>query len=98
MARFPVNESKLADIGKALARAVTDPVAKADLSRDPSNYLISAGVDPAAIEGLSFNVVEDTATNLNLVIPASLDDAKVEASDTEYLKALGNTVVLACAL
>jgi len=97
MARFPIDDSKLPGLGEALARAVNDPVARQELENNTSAYLISAGVDQDAIKGLTFTVVSDTGTNLNLVIPSAINQQKVDDGDGEYLTALGNSVVLTCA-
>jgi len=96
MARFPIEDSKLPELGKALARAVNDPVARTEMERDTNAYLIDAGVDPASIQGLTFTVVDDTGTNLNIVLPKTIDEKKVAANDQDYLAALGQSVVLAC--
>lgn len=96
MARFPIDESKLPGLGKALAKAVTDPAAKQALKDDPKSYLIAAGVDQGAIQGLNFNVAEDTSTTINLVIPSAIDEGKVNGNDTDYLVGLGTSVTLVC--
>ena len=96
MARFPVDKSKLPEIGKALARAVTDAGARNAYKDDPNAYLIAAGVDPGAIANLTFDVVEDGKTNLKLVIPSAVDEGKVASGDVDYLTELGASVTLAC--
>lgn len=96
MARFPIDDSKLPGLGKALAQAVTDPAARTALKNDPKSYLINAGVDPSAISNLNFAVSEDTSSTLNLVIPSAVDEGKVNAGDHDYLVALGKSVALSC--
>jgi len=96
MARFPIDDSKLPEIGKALARAVTDPEARNSYLSDPKAYLIAAGVDESAIKDLHFSVVEDSASNLNLVIPSAINRQKLDAGDEQYLIDLGRSVILSC--
>lgn len=98
MARFSVDPGKLPEIGRALAKAVTDEEARAAYIKDPKAYLIDAGVDPSALAGLDLSVVEDTTTHLNLVLPARIDEAKVAGNDSDYLAELGISVVLTCHL
>lgn len=96
MARFPVDQSKLPEIGRALARAVNDPAARQELEQDPKKFLTDAGVDPAAIGNLQFTVVTDSDSNLHIVVPAKIDQSKVNADDDAYLTELGSSVVLSC--
>ena len=97
MARFPVTEEKLPEIGEALARAVYDKRARAAFKADPKAYLVAAGVEPKAIENLSFNVIEDSEETVNVVIPSALNTQKLAEQDAAYMKDLGQSVMLACA-
>lgn len=96
MSRFSVDESKLPEIGRALARAVTDQSARQDYKNDPNAYLIAAGVDPSAIANIQFEVVEDLESKLKLVIPSKIDESRL--NDNDYLRELGISVVLTCHL
>lgn len=96
MARFQIDDSKLPGLGKALAQAVVDPAVRAGLKNDPSGFLVNAGVDADAIKGLSFQIVEDTGTTLNIVVPAAIDQQKVDADDQQYLIEMGKSVTLNC--
>ena len=96
MARFPVDDTKIPDIGRALARAVSDPDAKAEMLSDPRAYLIAAGIDENALKGYDLKVVEDTPSLLHFIIPAEIDQARVDAGDEAYLTELGEFIALAC--
>lgn len=96
MARFPIDAETLPDLGQALARAVDDDTARAAFSANPRTYLVDAGVNPKALDGLDLSVVEDTDTKLHFVVPAKIDSGRVANGDTDYLLDIGKSVVLSC--
>jgi len=97
MARFPLDMETLPGLGEALARAVDDDKARAAFVANPRSYLVDAGVDPKALEGLELDVVEDTDIKLHFVIPAKIDSARVANRDQDYLEEMGRSVALSCA-
>ena len=98
MARFVVDEKNLPEIGRALARAVSDPQAKQALMNDPRGYLISAGIDAEVLDNMDLAVHSDTDSKLNFVVPNQVDERKVASNDEEYLTELAHSVILACHL
>ena len=95
MARFPLDENTLTSLGKALMHAVENDLARASFVKDPKSYLVEAGVDESALEGLELCVHEDTDNRLNFVIPARIDVVRAH-SDSDYLAELGRSVTLTC--
>lgn len=96
MARFPIDESTLPALGKALARAVEDETARQSFVADPKAYLVEAGVDETALAGMELVVSEDTDSKLHFVVPAMVDQTRV-SSDPAYVEELGKSVTLGCA-
>lgn len=96
MARFPLDMETLPGLGEALARAVDDDSARTAFVSDPKSYLVEAGVDPKALEGLDLDVVEDTDTKLHFVIPAKIDSGRIAAGDTDYIADMAKSVALVC--
>lgn len=96
MARFPIYEDTLPTLGEALADAVDNDAKREAFKKDPRAYLIAAGVDPSALEGLELSVLEDTSETLNFVLPAKIDSARAK-TDPAYLVELGKSITLSCA-
>jgi len=96
MARIPVQDSALASVGQAIADAVRDPQKRAAFKADPETELLNAGVLAADMAGYSLGVVEDEEFTVNIVLPFGVDNAKVDAGDTDYLRMLGTVALLTC--
>jgi hypothetical protein len=60
---------------------MSDPVFRKRLLADPVRTLRGAGF--GVREGVSVQVVEDTATLVHVVLPASVDDSAIIDSDLE---------------
>jgi hypothetical protein len=56
-----------------IGQAMNDPAFRKRLLADPAGTLKGAGVDVP--EGVTIEVVEDTATKVHLVLPAGEDEA-----------------------
>ena len=58
---------------RVIGQAMSDPAFRKRLLADPAGTLRAAGVEVP--EGVTFQVVEDTATKVLLVLPACEDEA-----------------------
>ena len=95
MARIAVKDRKtIREIGRRIAEAVGDPVARKALKRDPESVLVAAGVAPSELLGREIIVHEDTVMTLNLIVPNELDASRVE--DPAYLEQLGRSALYSC--
>ena len=65
---------------RVIGQAMSDPAFRKRLLADPAGTLRRAGV--AAPDGVTIEVVEDTATKLHLILPAA-DESAIIDSDLE---------------
>lgn len=86
--------SVLQEIGRAVAAAVTDPVARKQLLTNPEDVLTKAGIAPADLASKRLVVHEDSATTMHIVIPHELDPKRV--GDADYLEELGRATLAQC--
>src|SRR4051812_29274800 len=73
------NEEQAKAIGKVIAKAWADEAFKARLLADPAVVLAAEGVPMPA--GVSLRVIENTATVINLILPAKPTDLTDEDMD-----------------
>ena len=71
---------------RVIGQAMSDPAFRKRLLADPAGTLRGAGVEIP--EGVTIEVVEDTATKVHLVLPARED----EALDSDLDAAVGGAV------
>ncbi|SNB73981.1 hypothetical protein SAMN07250955_11149 [Arboricoccus pini] len=86
--------SVLQNIGRVIAAATTDPVARKALLNDPEGMLVRAGIDPVHLAAKRVVVHEDTASTIHMVIPYELDSNRI--ADTDYLEDLGRAALGQC--
>ena len=75
---------------RVIGQAMSDPVFRKRLLADPAGTLRGAGVEVP--EGVTIEVVEDTATKAHLVLPARED----EALDSDLDVVVGGMIKPAC--
>ncbi|HEX2817408.1 MAG TPA: NHLP leader peptide family RiPP precursor [Phenylobacterium sp.] len=66
---------------RVIGQAMSDPAFRKRLLADPVGTLRGAGVEVP--EGLSVEVVEDTATRVHLVLPAPIEDSALADRDLD---------------
>ena len=66
-----------------IGQAMSDPSFRGRLLADPAGTLSGAGVEVP--EGVTIEVVEDTATRLHLILPAMLQDGDIVDQDLEAI-------------
>lgn len=75
---------------RVIGQAMSDPTFRKRLLGDPAGTLRAAGVEVP--EGVTIEVVEDTATRVHLVLPAPVD----EVLDADLDTATGGLIQTRC--
>ncbi len=83
------SEEKL-ELGRKLGNIISDQGARNAFATDPAAAL------PEADLSASLTVYADTADTVHLVVPASIDEAKLAKGDEAYFEELGRAALGAC--
>ena len=85
--KFMTEEMK---VGAKLGAIIQDESARAELIDNPTTVLADAGVKA------DVTLYADTADTVHLVIPATVDNARVAADDDTYFEELGRLALGSC--
>lgn len=85
-------------IGSLIHTAAEDPAAFQDLQNNTAARLIGAGVPPASIQNMAFDVVKDEDKMLNIIVPEvkARDQFGTQAEFDAYLVHIATVTLRAC--
>lgn len=77
-------------LGATIGEIIQNPTRRAAFAADPAAELTKLGVTP------EITVYADTADTVHLIIPAKIDETRVQAGDEAYFEDLGRLALAAC--
>ncbi|NBN62433.1 hypothetical protein GWI72_07395 [Microvirga tunisiensis] len=93
MARFPIPQSKIAELGRLLAEAACNETQREALRSDPAAVLRAAGFPEDLVALFEFRVVCDTETQRHVVLPYRFNAARLAAQDPAYLAQIAEMTI-----